>query len=80
MFIPDPNFFHSRSEFFHPGSWIRIKESILTQKLVVSKLSEFDPGWSSRILIPDPDTDFLPIPDPGVIKNRIPDPERQHCF
>ncbi len=27
--------------------------------------------------IPDPDPDILPIPDPGVQKHRIPDP--QHC-
>ncbi len=35
--------------------------SILTQK-IVSKLSEI---WSG-LFIPDPDTDFLPIPDLGV--------------
>ncbi len=37
--------------------------SILTQK-IVSKFSEI---WS-RLIIPDPDPDFLPIPDPGVKK------------
>jgi hypothetical protein len=26
------------------------------------------------LFIPDTDTDFLPIPDPGVKKHRIPDP------
>jgi hypothetical protein len=35
--------------FFHPGSRIRIKELFL----------------SSGLFIPDPDPDFLPIPDPG---------------
>jgi hypothetical protein len=34
--------------------------SILTQK-IVSKLSEIGSG----LVIPDPDPDFLPIPDPG---------------
>jgi hypothetical protein len=63
MFIPDPN-------FFHPGSRVKMipdpvsgsaskKLSILTQK-TVSKLAEI---WS-RLFIPDPDPDFLPIPDP----------------
>ncbi len=55
MFIPDPS-------FFHPGSASR-NLSILTQKKV-SKLSEI---WSG-LFIPDPDPDFLPIPDPGVKK------------
>ncbi len=63
--IPDPN-------FFHPGS--RVKKSprsrncalknlgILTQK-IVSKVWEI---WSNIFIpdrIPDPDVDFLPIPD-----------------
>jgi hypothetical protein len=55
MFIPDPN-------FFPPGSRIPIKElkyRIVTQK-IVTKLSEIGSGW----FIPDPDPDFLPIPDP----------------
>jgi hypothetical protein len=30
------------------------------------------------MLIPDPDLDFLPIPDPGVKK--APDPDTQHCY
>jgi hypothetical protein len=48
--IPDPN-------FFHPGSRIRIKEfKYFTQKLFLI----------SKLFIPDPDHDFLPIPDPGV--------------
>ena len=41
----------------------------LTQKLFLSS-RKYDPGCSSRI--PDPDPDFLPIPDPGVKK--APDP------
>jgi hypothetical protein len=28
------------------------------------------------MFIPDPDLDFLPIPDPGVKTHRIPDPQR----
>ncbi len=53
---------------------------------------KYDPGFSSRIRILDPDPDFLPIPDPdlgsqildpGVKKardprSRIPDPDLQH--
>jgi hypothetical protein len=30
------------------------------------------------MLIPDPDLDFLPIPDPGSKRLWTPDPE--HCF
>jgi hypothetical protein len=70
MITPHPN-------FFHPGSRIRIKNlDIVTQK-IVSKLSEIGSGW----FIPDPDPDFLPIPDPGsrVTGSWIPDPEPQHC-
>jgi hypothetical protein len=66
-FIPDPG-----SEFFHPGTRIRVKKipdpgsasKILisfaqkTQKLV-SKLSEI----SSGMFIPDPDLNFLTNPD-----------------
>jgi hypothetical protein len=50
--IPDPY-------FFHPGSASK-NLSILIQK-TVSKLSEV---WFG-LFIPDPDPDFLPIPDPG---------------
>jgi hypothetical protein len=48
--------------FIHLGSWICIEEnlSILTRK-TVAKLSKI---WSG-LFIPDPDPDFLPIPDPG---------------
>jgi hypothetical protein len=62
--IPDPN-------CLHPGSRIRIKEI-----RILTKNGKYDPGCSSRI--PDPDADFLPIPDPGVKKAIIPDP--QHWF
>ncbi len=50
-----------------PGSRIRIKEFKYfnpkkTKKWFLSS-KKYDPGCSSRI--PDPDADFLPIPDPG---------------
>ncbi len=69
MFIPDPT-------FFHPGSTAK-NLSILSPKMV--KLSEI---WSG-LFIPDPDPDFLPIPDPGSrgqkgTRSRIPDPDQQH--
>jgi hypothetical protein len=31
------------------------------------------------MFIPDPDLEFLPIPDPGVKRHRFPDPDPQHC-
>jgi hypothetical protein len=40
--IPDPNFFHPGSEFFHSGSASK-NLGILTQK-IVSKFSNPDPG------------------------------------
>jgi hypothetical protein len=61
----------------YPGSRIRIKEFKYFYPKIVSKLSEI---WSGSLFIPL-DTDFLPIPDPGVKKgtgSRIPDPEPQH--
>ncbi len=54
MFIPDPNFFHPGTEFF--------PSRIILTKKIVSNLSEV---WFG-LFIPDPDPDFLPIPDPGV--------------
>ncbi len=61
--IPDPN-------CSHPGSRIRIKEfKYFKPKKWFLSSRKYDPGCSSRI--PDPDPDFLPIPDPG---SRIPDP------
>jgi hypothetical protein len=67
MFIPDPNFFHHGSrvkKLPDPGSASASKNlSILTQN-IVSKLSEILSG----MFVPDPDFDFLPIPDPVVKK------------
>jgi hypothetical protein len=51
MFIPDPG-----SEFFP----YRSASSILTKKLFLSS-RKYDPG----LFIPDPDPDFLLIPDSG---------------
>jgi hypothetical protein len=69
--IPDPNFFPPGSEFFHPGSRIRIKElKYFDPKKWFLSSRKYDPDCSSgiRILI------FYPsrIPDPGVKK--APDP------
>jgi hypothetical protein len=47
-----------------PGTTSK-NSSILTQK-IGSQLLEYDSGCSSRI--PDPDPEFLSIPDPGVKK------------
>jgi hypothetical protein len=53
--IPDQN-------FFHPGSRIHRKEfKYFNPKKMFFMLSEI---WS-WLFIPDPDPDFLPIPDPG---------------
>jgi hypothetical protein len=60
--IPDPT-------FFHPGSRIHIEEfKYFNPKKSFLSSRKHDPGCSSRIRIPDPDPDFLPIPDPGVKK------------
>ncbi len=68
--IPDPG-----SELF--PSWIRIKEfKYFNPKKWFLSSRKYDPGCSSRV--PDPDADFLPIPDPGSKRHRIPDP--QHCL
>ena len=80
MFIPDPgsDFFPSRipdPNCLHPGSRIRIKElKYFNPKKWFLSFRKYDPGCSSRI--PDPDADFLLIPDPGVKK--APDPDPQH--
>ncbi len=68
--IPDPNFF-----FITDGSASK-SFSILPKKLFLSSRI-----WSV-LFIPDPDSDFLPIPDLGFMgsrRHRIPDPcpERQ---
>ncbi len=73
--IPDPT-------FFHPGSSSK-NLSILTPKKPKQWFlspKKYDPGCSSP---PDPDADFLPIPDPGSrgqkgTRSRIPDPDPQH--
>jgi hypothetical protein len=57
MFIPDPNFFHPGSssknfKYFNPKKWF------LSSR-------KYDSGCSSQIRIPDPDPDYLPIPDLG---------------
>ncbi len=70
--IPDPN-------CLHPGSRILIKKPKPKKWFLSSK--KYDLGCSFRI--PDPDTDFLPIPDPGYHiqgwkKHWIPDPDPQH--
>ncbi len=51
---------------FHPGSRIRIKEfKYFNPKKWFLSSRKYDSGCSSRI--PDPDPDFLPIPDPGSL-------------
>jgi hypothetical protein len=80
MFIPDPNFFHPGSRVKKiPGSVSASSNlSILTKKLFLSS-RKYDPKYSSRIGIPDPDLDFLPIPDPGSRgQKKAPDPDPQH--
>jgi hypothetical protein len=77
MFIPDPISFsipHPGSEFF--PSRIPIKEL----KYFNPEKGFYDPVCSSLIRIPNPDPDFLPIPDPGAWikgskRHRIPDPQ-----
>jgi len=79
--IPYLNFFHPGSEIFYipePGSEfftsrIRIKEFKyfnFNPKNCDLSSRKYDPGCSSRI--PDPDPDFLLIPDPGVKKSTDP--------
>ncbi len=73
MFIPDPGseFFSPlflKPNFFYTGSrMIRIKEfKYFNRKKRFLNSRKYDPGCSSRLRSPDPDT--LPIPDPGVKK------------
>jgi hypothetical protein len=94
MFIPDPgsDFFPSRIRFFQ--SRIRFKEvKYFNPKTLFLSSRKYDPGCSSRIRIsdpesgsriPNPDSDFLPIPYPRPRSrgqkgtgSRIPHP--QHC-
>jgi hypothetical protein len=69
MFIPDP-----KSEFFfHPGSRIPIKEfKHYNPNNCFSTLENMVRIVHPESRIPDPDPDFLPIPDSGVKK--APDP------
>ena len=83
ILAPGSKFFQSGSKFFQSGSRIRIKEfKYFNPKKWFLSSRKYDPGCSSWI--PDPDADFLPIPDPGSrgqkgIGSRIPDPDPQHC-
>jgi hypothetical protein len=66
MNVADPGSLSRNRIFFHPGSASKNK-SILTQKLFLSSRKYYQgcsSGSRSRIL--DPDSDFLPIPDPDV--------------
>jgi hypothetical protein len=48
-----------------PGSRMHIKEfKRFNQKKWFLSSQKYDPGFPSRIRIPDLDPDFLPIPDP----------------
>jgi hypothetical protein len=74
---------HPGSEFFHPGARVkkfrildpdpyrRISVFFSPKKLFLSS-RKYDPGCSSRI--PDPDLDFLPIPDLGSRVKKALDP------
>jgi hypothetical protein len=64
--IPDPG---SRVKKIPDPDPLQRVLSILTQKLFLSSRKyRYDLGCSSRIRIPDPDLEFLPVPDPGVKK------------
>jgi hypothetical protein len=70
--IPDPgmNFFHPR--MLDPGSASK-NLSILTKKKWFLSSQKYDPGFPSRIRIPDLNPEFLPIPDPDP-GSQIPNP------
>ncbi len=81
--ILDPKFFHpgSRIRIFSPGdeffpSRIRIREFVFYPNKFFLNSRKYDPGCSYliRILIFSPSQ----IPDPGLTKLRIPDPNPQH--
>ncbi len=57
--IPNPGSASQKLKYFYPIKWF------LSSR-------KYDPGCSFQI--PDPDPDFLPIPDPGCRGHRIPDP------
>jgi hypothetical protein len=60
----------SLTEFFHPGSASKNLIILFNPNKWFLSSRKYDPGCSSRI--PDPNSYFLPIPDPGVKK--APDP------
>ncbi len=68
--IPDPGSRIPNLNCHHPGSRIRIKEfKFLTPKKNNKMVSKLKKIWSGLFIPdPDPDADFLPIPDPGVKK------------
>jgi len=63
--VPDPGSELSPSRIPYPGSASKNLSILAPKKPKKWFLSsrKYDPGCSSRI--PDPDADFLPIPDPG---------------
>ena len=70
--IPDPRFEFFPSQVLDPGC-ISKNLSILTKKKWFLSSQKYDPGFPSRIQIPDLDPDFLPIPDPDP-GSQIPNP------
>jgi hypothetical protein len=77
---PGSEFFHSGSRVIkipEPGSGYASKNipiSIYNPEKLFRSSRKYDPGCSSRIRIPNPDLDFLPIPVTGVKKAPDPDP------
>jgi hypothetical protein len=75
--IPDPRFEFFPSQVLDPRC-ISKNLSILTKKWFLSS-QKYDPGFPSKIRIPDLDPNFLPIPDPESRDQKgngslIPDP------
>jgi hypothetical protein len=68
MFIPD----HDRIFSIHGPRSASKNLSILTPNKWFLSFWKYDRGCTSRIRVPYPDPDFLPIPNPGVKK--APDP------
>jgi hypothetical protein len=73
--ISDPTFFYPGSEFFPYRFRIKEFQYFNPQKCFLSS-RKYDPGCSFQI--PDPDRDFLSIPNPGFRiqgskRHRIPD-------
>ncbi len=76
MFIPDRNFSIQGQKDSGCQIRIRIKNLRIFNTKIVSKLSEI---WSV-MFIPEPDLDFLPIPDPRVKKANAGDPNPGFCW